>query len=403
MLFGDTSQAKWQKKYIDAVFKKKTKFSDTFSKVILNNPELLSEKIGYLPKSLYKFYPPSSANIMDIKKKRLWLCHPRSFNDPFDCHTGYDVEGYAKAALLRHTKKTGTVDDSNLRQGFTSDEVNRLLNATTSDRINFWGKKEQYWMALYHILETKEDEFKSRIYQVTRKSKDEVAAIMNKLRNRNIRVASFSALERQNYTGKGFNDIIEMWSHYADNHKGFCVEYDISSLSEPVTLELGIREFYGENHNERSRYLDERVRAVTVGGLFPVIYTANRINIPTTKLRKIKVRMTRELNLDGDIDGILFKTYIVKSAKWSYEKEWRLILDGNVCSFFDNKIPFPFIKKIYLGCRMDSDNINILMEIAEELKIEVVMMKMDDKKFILEEEHIDHYKLETEMSKSLPF
>jgi len=28
-----------------------------------------------------------------MKKQRLWLSHPSSFNDPFDCNTGYDVTG----------------------------------------------------------------------------------------------------------------------------------------------------------------------------------------------------------------------------------------------------------------------------------------------------------------------
>jgi hypothetical protein len=103
------TQKKWQKTFITNVFAQKTKRDDTYSKIIINNPELLNDKNTHIPKTLFKFYAPTSDNIFDIKKQRLWCSHPSSFNDPFDCHTGYDIDNYEKFSILDHIKKVGFV------------------------------------------------------------------------------------------------------------------------------------------------------------------------------------------------------------------------------------------------------------------------------------------------------
>ncbi|WP_022667036.1 DUF2971 domain-containing protein [Desulfospira joergensenii] len=138
---------------------------------------------------------------------------------------------------------------------------------------------------------------------------------------------------------------------------------------------------------------------ITVAGLFPVIYTANRVNIPRTKLQKLKLNANNELVHDSEIDALLYKTFIVKSAKWNYEKEWRIIIDGDICKYFENKLPFPYIKRIFLGCKMKAHHIDTLIEIADELNVEVVLMTMDNKKFVLEAQKTDSYRWDKERAK----
>lgn len=385
------SRAKWQKAFIDHVFKHKTKYSDSFSKIVLNNTELLNANNDHIPKSLFKFYKPTSENIIDIRKRRLWFSHPGTLNDPFDCHTGYDTESYEKHALMEHISKHGCVEPENSKDGFTVDEFNRLSESTTEYDYFYYDKPEEYRTLFMKLLEDKSKAFNQKIYNVTRQAREEVTDKMDRLRSTNIRIACFSALDRY----KGFNDIIQMWSHYTDNHQGFCVEYDTSLILAPIRLALKDHEFY----EDQSAYMDERIKVALFAGLFPVIYTANRVNIPTTKLRRIKLDSKGNLQHDSDIDAILYKTYIVKSAKWSYEKEWRIILDGDVCNYYDNKIPFPYIKRIYLGCKMNTQAIDTMIEIATELGAEVIMMAMDNRKFVLEEYSIDLYRWNREGSK----
>lgn len=389
---NDKSRKKWQKAFINNVFKHKSKSNDTFSKIILNNMELIEGKTDLLPKSLFKFYTPTSDNIIDVKKQRLWMSHPETFNDPFDCRTGYDVDSYEKHTLIKYIQDIGCVDIKNSQEGFTIDELERLSRSTTLYEYNWYSKIEEYQSVFWKLLKNKSKDFDHKISDVIRKSRNELNKKMEKLRNVNIRIACFSALDRN----EGFNDIIQIWSHYTDNHKGFCIEYDLSPLKEPICLSLENHEF----HKDQSKYMDERIKVLILGGLFPVIYTGSRVNIPKTKLDKIKLDEIYGLQHNSDIDSILYKTFIVKSAKWNYEKEWRSIIDGDVCKYYDNKIPFPYIKRVFLGCKMTTQNMETMIEIAEELGVEVVVMVMDNKKFILEERRIDSYKWDKKWAKT---
>ena len=118
--------------------------------------------------------------------------------------------------------------------------------------------------------------------------------------------------------------------------------------------------------------------------LFPVEYTAQRVNIPLTKLQKLRVDNKGQLLKYNGIEELIYKTFIIKSSKWSYEKEWRLIIDENISNYYDNKIPFPYAKKIYLGCKASDELIKTMIEIGKNLGIEVYLQKMDGQKFALD-------------------
>ena len=60
--WNSISQKKWQKAYINKIFASKNVRHKTYSKIILNNPELLIGKNTHYPKSLFKFYAPTSDN-----------------------------------------------------------------------------------------------------------------------------------------------------------------------------------------------------------------------------------------------------------------------------------------------------------------------------------------------------
>ena len=396
-IWNSKSQKKWQKTYINKVFANKNTRHKTFSKIILNNLELLNGKDTHFPKSLFKFYSPTSDNIIDIKKQRLWFAHPNYFNDPFDCHTGYDVTNYEKHSLLEHIKNTGFANSENSKNGFTKEEFNRIYNSLPEYEYNWMRNAEEYWDAIRKISENKSKEFQSEIYDLRQKFQRDVERKIDKLREVNIRIACFSGLKSDGFPPNhtDFEFMINMWSHYASNHKGFCVEYDITQLHPENLLPLENKSIL----EDEKAYLSNKTKLVLSAGLFPVIYTSNRVNIPKTKLKKIKLDDDGNIKHNSDIDSLLYKTYIIKSAKLNYEKEWRIIIDGEICKYFDNKIHFPFIKKIFLGCKMNTHNIDILLEIAEELNVEIVLMAMNDKKFYLEPQRLDSYKWNKERKK----
>lgn len=395
--WNSRSQKKWQKKYINSVFSRKNTRHKTYSKIILNNPELLHEKETHFPKSLFKFYSPTSDNIIDIKKQRLWFAHPSSFNDPFDCHTGYDVTSYEKLSLLEHIRKIGFASTENSQNGFTEEEFYRIYNSIPDYEYNWMRNSEEYWSAIRKISEDKSKEFEKEIYHLRQKFQRDVERKIEKLRQVNIRIACFSDLKSDGFPPNhtDFEFMIHMWSHYASNHEGFCVEYDITPLHPDNLLPLEDIHIL----EDKDAYQSNKMKLLLSAGLFPVIYSSSRVNIPKTKLKRIVLDADGNIKHNSDIDSLLYKTYIIKSAKWNYEKEWRIIMDGDICKYFDNKIHFPFIKKIFLGCKMKTHNIDILLEIAEELNIEIVLMKMNDKKFYLEPQSLDSYKWNKERRK----
>jgi hypothetical protein len=391
MSYHRKPETKWAKSYITNVFKAKNKYQNTFSEILLSETELLSKKQEYMPSSLFKFYGPNSNNILDIQKRVLWLSHPNSFNDPFDCSIGYDDDAYERATLIDFIKDSGFASDSDYHNGFTEDEFHRICNSKTFNELYGWyyNTSEEFDSVLRKILNTKSKDFSKVIDNLLIDARSELKDKIGLLRDANIRVSCFSNLN----TKKGICDVIHMWSHYADNHKGFCVEYDTSIFKAPDICELSD---YSSNDDflHGSKYTQDRLEASILGGLFPVIYTSNRVEIPAKKLRKIDLCSQKKSGLPSDIEATLYKNFIVKSTNWSYENEWRLILDGNICKFYGNKIPFPYIKRIYLGCKMDSSIIDTMISIAKDLDIDVHMMYMDEKKFTLDDFDLYRYNLQ---------
>lgn len=112
------------------------------------------------------------------------------------------------------------------------------------------------------------------------------------------------------------NDIILMWSHYADKHNGICLEFDNSLEQRFVNLtNKDISEGYvGYEAHERINYVSEDIRY-----------------------------------------GI-YKLFLNKSESWSHEKEYRMISINNkpeIQQFYPH-----FLSAIYFGVRVTENQIN---------------------------------------------
>ena len=125
-----------------------------------------------------------------------------------------------------------------------------------------------------------------------------------------------------------------MWGHYAKNHTGFCIEYDIGSLK----------------YNSLQRQL------------YPIIYTDTLFD--TTKYHDINIKKRNNLHL--------MLSALYKSVEWAYEKEWRLIIHGGIN--IENHI-MPKAKAIYLGSQMNDNNKSELIKIGKYKNIPVFIIK----------------------------
>lgn len=157
------------------------------------------------------------------------------------------------------------------------------------------------------------------------------------------------------FTGESVN-CMPMWAHYANNHSGFCVEYDT-------------------NKNIRLKSC-----------LFPVQYTEERIDITNIMDKFVKeLEETIEYNIKNNIKEIKIdnltliwiSTYYscIKHISWSYENEIRCIMAQNsTCSPYMDAIP----SAIYIGMKCEDLKKKELFDIAYELDIPLYQMCFDD-------------------------
>ncbi|MCM1027043.1 MAG: DUF2971 domain-containing protein [Roseburia sp.] len=134
-----------------------------------------------------------------------------------------------------------------------------------------------------------------------------------------------------------------MWSHYADSHKGICIEYDFSRLVAEMQP-------------------------------MPVIYTNARLQFPW----EVAVKATQE-NQSEAITHFM-KALLTKDQIWSYENEWRLIVQADSGK---DDITAPPIKCIYLGALCSDENKSQIKAVADKLSIPVRQMEVDRGKYEL--------------------
>ncbi len=223
--------------------------------------------------------------------KEMWLSRPDSFNDPFDCSL---TPGKAKT---------------------TDDQVQQL-----SVLIRELYEPEEAEVQIKEILE------RNALRPVEEVVDDSLEKHMEEARESGV----FSLSE--------INNNILMWSHYAENHTGFCIEF--------------------ERKDDPRNFLSH--------------------------IMCRKVEYSREYpNLHRIID-LMDVNLFTKAKDWEYEAEWRLIAkNGNI------SLPLPVpITGIYFGLRASEDSIKTIKNILEKDDIKYYHGARKQGEFVIEFEQI---------------
>lgn len=244
--------------------------------------EALDIKKGRIPNRLFKYRPCDSYSLENLKNDKVWLAHPSSFNDPYDCHNFFD-----HMKLLRE------------RSPMLLDKLSKDMARTLSDLFN-----------------SRTVSFKGAF-----------------------RVCSFSAR----------SDSSLMWAHYADSHKGFCIEYDVTGA------ELDSERF-----------------------MLPVLY-------------KGQVHDSSRFFADDQEDELrasasVFGAALVKSKDWEYEQEWRLVFNIGHLEDRSSKgtaYPMPQAKAVYIGSHMPLEDVYRLRAICEPKGIKQFRMRHSNIEFAM--------------------
>lgn len=262
-----------------------------YEELLNNNETSMFNLVGfiskYTPKKLYRYISLENDYWQeDLFKERIYLSSPLNFNDPFDCYPKLDL--------------------------------NKLLE--DKDFLNIL-------LAKASILDKKDIED-------TRYRRIEMEKNLFEFLRSDMRIACFSEVY----------DSILMWSHYANNHKGICIEYNIDELNIAKT-----------------------------NFIFPVIYSEERKNITEDVLEYY-----------GTVG---LRTVVYKAKEWEYEKEWRYYRFKHDCK--ENELRYLKMKnkvsKIFLGARCEESNRIKIMKWCQESNIKTVQMEICDYNYKIKE------------------
>jgi hypothetical protein len=272
-------------------------------------------KLKNFPKSFFKYRQLNERTIDNIQNNYIWLAEINSLNDPFECSIQFDNNEclrkyYSSIDFYNFFKKlTG--------QSLTNQDIKRLKHS------------QEPFLEYKKICNNKKIPFNLSPEEQLNKVQKRWAEIVDET-NRNLRICSFSLTK---------NSLL-LWSHYSNEHKGICIEYDLID--------------------------DESIRAF----MQPVIYS--------DKVHQID--LFEEYTLMQMIGSSL-----IKSTDWEYEQEWRLTIFKQKDNF-PQKMATPKPIAIYLGTRFYSNNEELkhkLFDIANECKIPVYQMQKHPNEFKL--------------------
>lgn len=140
-----------------------------------------------------------------------------------------------------------------------------------------------------------------------------------------------------------------MWSHYANGHRGFCIEYDFNSPCD--------------EKNELC--------------ILPVIYSSERMRFPWKLVLEIQKEKT---DIHREIAYAVMEALVTKDILWSYENEWRIIISEKTGI---KNVKMPPITCIYIGALCSEEDRILLKDIAKEISVPIKQMVVDRGEYTL--------------------
>lgn len=322
----------------------------------LNVKKAINLKYENTPSSLYRYrsFDDNGYSLELLKTDEMYLSRPDEFNDPFDCALKMATidlpEDYIKKIIVPYTfnKLKQNYGCSNKEYGKLMRSKNvihdlaKLVVKTTISNISLELREE--------IIKDEEENFYKGFLDPEFKDK--------------IHVACFSE------TNKG----ILMWSHYANDHKGFCIEYNFKELgiNSPVTRFI-FPVTYNETLFDLKDYLPDPNKE------FDNVLKKYMDEIKANDIldRAIFPKSNKNLN-----NMLVFYNALIKYVDWAYEKEWRYVFTMKTDEKMYLNVPKP--KSIYLGANVSKENCEKILKIGKERDINVYKMEIRSNEFALE-------------------
>lgn len=243
------------------------------------------------PKLLIKFYAAkymedgTNYSLDSIKNNMIWLSSPKCFNVPLDCVFNFDYNTEAEEEAL---KAFSIITNEEIKERIIESDTGRL------------------------ILNQMKSRFQNDMSIIDAKVEDSTY------------VTCFS--ETNNIQD------LSMWAHYANDHKGFCAEYDFKDINS-------VCEF----------------------GCIPVLYS--------------NLYYQYKVGRNDGVERILGRIY-TKAESWATEKEWRVVEMGKKKGLSGYRKNCELPLRIYIGCRASEKLISDLKQLCFDKKIELFKMEL---------------------------
>lgn len=146
---------------------------------------------------------------------------------------------------------------------------------------------------------------------------------------------------------KNYNNEL-LWAHYANSHRGFCIEYDFESLKEyQLQREYSCSVTYQKN--------------------MPIISSQDLFNT----------------------EQLIKKLMATKSINWEYEEEFRILTGTSGVFHYYNKA----LKGVYFGYKTEKKFIKFIMRLLKGRKVKYYKMQPKKELYeLIKEEIEDEYK-----------
>lgn len=304
----------------------------------------------HLPSRLFRYRDCSEMNIDAFNEDKLYAVTPDNFNDPYDSLFRYDKDKLRESALSCMTKEYIASARNYLQSGGDFPEVLHVIlpeELLDSFRKNLLNVDDEAIDAIEKNIGPAKEYIGNSIDRLT----DEAVKTVKQLAY----IACFSETVRS----------VTMWSHYADSHKGFALEYDTSVFQLKCQSCDKIKQC---NH-------------AAVCNIYPVVYDRQRYD--ATDYLAWYITKGLGIPIKNPDTFAACKSLLYKSPQWSYEREWRLIVSR--LNDFQNKTPVCINnirpKAIYYGMDISSINKKLLHMIAKEKGITEYQMDIEAKSF----------------------
>lgn len=316
----------WRREFLQALI------SPDPNQVQIEKARILKQ--NNLPASVFKLRTISEFSLANLNDDTVWVSGADEFNDPFDSahsiRAAILLSSQPPEQVVKAFRATGALS------GLSENDIQAIGNSADPivDLFKLLGGGKSLGIKdseLHEVLHERASKFLNDRYQITVKKIQKA-----------MKVSCFTTR----------NQSVVMWSHYADYHKGFSVEYDLQAHPTSPLAEQ----------------------------LWPVIYRRDFFDATPYLIRAVQ----------GDNFNKLFGfvAALHKSPEWEYEDEWRVVLPiGWSQSSLNIQVPKP--KAIYLGARISSGHESLIVNIAQRKSIPLFRMTMAPTEFSMIPQGVD--------------